>query len=114
MQARIRVGESPFTLINTFSVAPERQQAIVDSLSAFTKAHASAMPGFVAASVHASLDGRRVVNYVQWLDADYLAAMLARPESQQHLAEVAGLADHIDPIPYRVAFVGSLDAAGAP
>ena len=65
------------------------------------------MPGFVGAAVHASLDGTRVVNYVQWTSADDLQRMLATPAAQAHLAEVTCLADAIYPVCYRVEFVGA-------
>jgi quinol monooxygenase YgiN len=95
------------TLINTFVVAPERQAAVVASLREFTEHHARAMPGFVGASVHASLDGGRVINYVQWETAADLAAMLGTPEARAHMAEVGALAQSVTPVPYRVAYVGS-------
>ena len=107
MRATIDDQAAVHTLINTFTVLPERQDAVVASLRAFTEQHAHALPGFVAASVHASLDGTAVVNYVQWDDAAALAAMLATPAAQAHMAEVTALAEHVHPVTYRVAFVGA-------
>ena len=107
MGVRIDEAADVFTLINTFHTSRERQGAIVDSLRRFTEAVARALPGFVGASVHASLDGARVVNYVQWRNRDDLAAMLALPEAKAHMAEVGALADKVEPIPYRVAYVGA-------
>ena len=57
--------------------------------------------------MHASLDGRRVLNYVQWARREDLEAMLVTPEAQAHMREVAALAETVDPVPYRVAFVGA-------
>ena len=108
MIAHIDDSVEVFTLINTFHTSPDRQAAIVDSLRRFTVDVARALPGFVATSVHVSLDGARVVNYVQWRSRADLQAMLALPEAQAHMAEVAALADRVDPIPYRVAYVGAL------
>ena len=105
MFARIDVDAPVFTLINTFSVTPARQGEVIASLRRFTEEHARHLPGFVATAVHASLDGTRVVNYVQWRDGAALQAMLASPEAREHMAEVAALADHIDPVPFRVAYV---------
>ena len=96
-----------FTLINTFTVLPEKQNAVVKSLRDFTEQHARFLTGFVAASVHASLDGHRVVNYVQWASKADLAAMMGSAQAQAHLKEVKTLAEHVDPVVYRVAFVGS-------
>jgi 2'-5' RNA ligase len=100
-----------FTLINTFHVAPDRQDAVVNSLRRFTEQHARFLAGFVGASVHASLDGRRVVNYVQWERAADLAAMMADARAKEHVAEVSALAEHVDPVVYRVAFVGARERA---
>ena len=106
MIARIEAAADIFTLINTFHTSPDRQAAIVASLTRFT-AIARDLPGFVGAAVHASLDGTRVVNYVQWRTRDDLTAMLARDDARSHMAEVGALADRVDPAPYRVAFVDS-------
>ena len=95
------------TLINTFDVDPSRQLAVVDSLRRFTVEHARTLSGFVGASVHASLDGRHVVNYVQWATRDDLTAMLQTEAAKAHMTEVGKLADSIRPIIVRVAFVGA-------
>ena len=106
MFARIDPAADVFTLINTFHTSPERQAGIVDSLTRFA-ATARDLPGFVGTSVHASFDGTRVVNYVQWQTRDDLEAMLARDDARAHLAEVGRLADLVEPISYRVAFVAA-------
>ena len=94
------------TLINTFVAKPQRQQGIIDSLKRFTL-EAARQSGFIAASVHASLDGDLVVNYVQWQTRENLAAMLQTEAARQHMAEVAALAESVTPVFYRVAFVGA-------
>ncbi len=109
MAARIDEAAEVFTLINTFHTSRERQDAIVDSLRRFTQSVASGLPGFIGASVHVSLDGARVVNYVQWRTRADLTAMLALPEAKAHMAEVDALADKIEPVPYRVAYVGAVE-----
>ena len=50
---------------------------------------------------------RGVVNYVQWRRRTDLDAMLALPQAKVHMAEVGALADKVDPVPYRVVYVGS-------
>ena len=107
MIAQIDDSVEIFTLLNTFHTSPDRQAAIVDSLRRFTSDFARSLPGFIGASVHASLDGARVVNYVQWRSRADIQSMLATPEAKAHMAEVGALADRVDPVPYRVAFVGS-------
>ena len=92
MRAVINDSADIFTLINTFTVVPQKQGDVVKSLSDFTEQHARSLTGFIGASVHASLDGCRVVNYVQWdCEAD-LDAMMASPPAQAHIKEVGALA----------------------
>jgi quinol monooxygenase YgiN len=61
----IDVGKGIVTHINVFTVAPERQDELVRSLVETVQA-ASKMPGWISASIHRSLDGRQVTNYVQF------------------------------------------------
>jgi hypothetical protein len=61
----IASGSPIVTHINVFTVAPERQQELVDSLTETVNA-ARNMPGWISASIHRSFDGRQVVNYVQF------------------------------------------------
>lgn len=62
---RIASGTGVVTHVNVFTVAPEKQQLLVDSLIETVKA-AREVPGWLSASVHRSYDGTRVVNYVQF------------------------------------------------
>lgn len=96
-----------FTLINTFHSTRDQQSSIAQALRSFTEDVARGLPGFIAASVHVSLDGTRVVNYVQWRSKADLDAMLGRADAQAHMREVGALADRVDPVAYRVQFVGS-------
>lgn len=107
MRAVINDFADIFTLINTFTVVPQKQGDVVKSLSDFTEQHARSLTGFIGASVHASLDGCRVVNYVQWDSKADLDAMMASAPAQAHIKDVGALAEHVDPVVYRVAFVGS-------
>jgi quinol monooxygenase YgiN len=65
----IEVGNGIVTHINVFTVAPERRDELVQSLIETVKA-ARAMPGWISASIHRSLDGRQVTNYVQFESAE--------------------------------------------
>ncbi len=61
----IESGSSVVTHINVFTVEPEKQQALVDSLIE-TVNEAKRVEGWISASIHRSFDGRQVVNYVQF------------------------------------------------
>ena len=85
------------TLINVFVVRPERQRELVALLGRATEEVIRHRPGFVAANIHASEDGTRVVNYAQWESADAFRAMLADPASQEHMRACGELAESYDP-----------------
>jgi hypothetical protein len=53
----------PASLINVFTVAPERQGVLIAHLQDATE---QIPAGLASANIRASLDGTRVVNYVQW------------------------------------------------
>lgn len=93
------------TLINVFDVPPERQREVVDALVEATEQIMRHRPGFVSANIHASDDGRRVINYAQWASKEAFEAMLADPVAQEHMAAIGRLVDAFDPRLYTVASV---------
>ncbi len=93
----ISVGAPVATLINVFVVRPERQRQLVELLVRATEEVIRHRPGFVAANIHASEDGTRVVNYAQWESAEAFRAMLADPVAREHMAECGELAESFDP-----------------
>lgn len=54
------------TLINVFTVEPEKQQTLVDMLVEATEKTIKHLHGFVSATIHKNADGVRVANYAQW------------------------------------------------
>lgn len=98
----IAVGAPVATLINVFTVQPARQRELVDLLTLATEEVMLHLPGFVAANIHASDDGTRVVNYAQWETADAFHAMLDTPAAQVHMRQAAAIADRFDPHLYAV------------
>ena len=71
----IAAGKGIVTHINVFTVAPEKQQLLIDSLTETVKA-AQSVKGWLSASIHRSPDGTRVVNYVQYESRDAAQAVL--------------------------------------
>ena len=55
-----------FTQLIEFEIEPHQQPGLVSALSAQTEHLAQHHQGFLSASVQASDDGRRVLNYLQW------------------------------------------------
>ncbi len=90
------------TLINVFETKPEQQQALIDAWTRFTE-EIKDEPGFIAAALHKSTDGVRVVNYAHWRSqADFDAFV------QRHGREFAQLlqnAIHMDPRTYEVVYL---------
>lgn len=75
------------TLINVFTVAPERQQELVELLVQATAGRVRQAPGFVSASLHRSLDSTRVTMYAQWRSREDYERMRASPDASPYLAQ---------------------------
>lgn len=105
----IDADASVVTVINVFTVAPQDQQRLLDLLVEATTTVISAMPGFVSANFHASLDGTKVANYAQWRSVEDVEAMRAHPDSQQHFADARAIATPAFGL-YRVSHVASAPA----
>lgn len=77
----IEKGRNILTLINVFAVSPEKQQDLVTLLIDATQQTMRHLPGFISASIHRSLDGKKAVNYAQWESMADLEAMRKNPEA---------------------------------
>jgi heme-degrading monooxygenase HmoA len=84
-----------YTLINVFTVAPDKQQQLVDTLIETTERVIKHIPGFVSASFHKSLDGTRVVNYAQWESREAFERVMQNGEARKRmvLAQQIGQTD---------------------
>ena len=71
----ISKGDRPITVINVFTVAPDRQQRLIELLARATQSSVRHVPGFVAAALHRSLDGTKVTMYARWRSAEDYQAM---------------------------------------
>ena len=94
---------SPYaTLINVFTVEPDRTRALAELLTIATDEVVQHLPGFVSANIHLSTDRTRVVNYAQWDSAEAFQAMLNNPQAREHIDKAAALATSFDPHLYTV------------
>ncbi|MFD0265448.1 antibiotic biosynthesis monooxygenase family protein [Streptomyces sp. NPDC127106] len=91
------------TLINVFTVAPERQQELIALLTHATEETMKHQPGFICANFHASQDGERVINYAQWETEAHYRAMLADPAARVHMDQAATIASDVQPRLFHVA-----------
>ncbi len=89
------------TMINVFDVEPEKQQQLVDIWLEEGKKF-EAWPGFVSATLHRSLDGKRVLNYAQWQHAEDWQALTR--QGAQIFARFKGLGVS-DPHLYEIVYI---------
>jgi hypothetical protein len=94
--AEITPGSGLVTFINIFTCDPPDQRALLDTLREETAEIVSLLDGFVSASLHASSDGRRVINYAQWTHLDAFNAMMAGEQGKQLIQSVHKYAKGID------------------
>jgi heme-degrading monooxygenase HmoA len=91
------------TQINVIDVEPGKDDELV-ALIADRIRFMSRQPGFVSASLHRSLKRDRVVNYVQWRDAESLRAAHHQPEFREKWPKFSQLAKDADPELYELAY----------
>ena len=105
---QIRSDHQPVTQITVVEAEPDKQ---AEALSLMTERarFMAGQPGFVAIALHRSLDGRRIVNYIQWRSREELAAAHKSPAFREAWRQFDHLTDDIDPHLYEVAHVA--DAA---
>jgi heme-degrading monooxygenase HmoA len=101
---QIQTDPQPVTQITIIEAEPAKQ---AEALSLMTERarFMARQPGFVSISLHRSLDGRRIVNYVQWKSRDLLQSAHRSPEFRKEWNRFDRLADDIDPHLYEVAHV---------
>lgn len=90
------------TLINVFTVEPEKAAELAALLDEATERVMRHAPGFVAANIHVSSDRTRVLNYAQWETPEAYQAVLADPTAREHMGRAAALAVGFDPHLYTV------------
>ena len=89
-------------LINTFSVEPDKAEALFAELLEATEKGMKPRPGFVSANLHVSNDRKHVTNYAQWRSEADIEAMMADPTAQAHMKRAANIATSFEPIYYEL------------
>ena len=77
-----------YTMMVIFQTTPDAQERLAEDLRGVAEIH-SRHDGFISCSIHASNDGQRVVEYIQWRSKADVDAMLATPDGRAHLARAA-------------------------
>jgi quinol monooxygenase YgiN len=86
------MSEKTVTLINVFTVEPERQQQLIELLTRATEESVRYAPGFLSARLHRSLDGTKVTMYAQWRSDEDYQAMRKDPAPLPYLARALEIA----------------------
>src|SRR6266567_4400371 len=98
---QIQTDHRTVTQITVIEAEPEKQQEAL-SLMAERARFMARQPGFVSISLHRSLDGRRIVNYVQWQNRELLQSAHKSPDFRKAWGKFDDLTDQIDPHLYEV------------
>jgi quinol monooxygenase YgiN len=80
------------TLINVFTVAPADQQRLVSLLTQVTERFVARAPGFISATLHRSIDGRKVTMYAHWRSIEHYQAMRQDTAAQSFLEDALSFA----------------------
>jgi quinol monooxygenase YgiN len=92
-------------LINTFYVENENQQEIlINELNKMSKYIISEFE-CISANLHKSLDGKRVINYVEWKSVEDWKNMLSDEYAKKHIEEVKKIVISYDPMLYKISNV---------
>ena len=88
------------TLINVFTVEPEKHLELFQLLMQATETTMCEIPGYISANLHISDDKKTITNYAQWASlADFLS-MLKNEEAQVHMKKAASIAREIKSVTY--------------
>ncbi len=98
---QIQANHQPLTQITIVESEPSKQGEALSLMTERARFMAR-QPGFISISLHRSLDGRRIVNYVQWQNRDLLHAAHQSPEFRREWRRLDEVADDIDPHLYEV------------
>lgn len=90
------------TLINVFTVDPERSAELAELLRVATEEKMQFVPGFISANIHLSTDGTRVVNYAQWQSTEAYQELFEDPSAREHIGACAAIATSFEPHLYTV------------
>ncbi len=90
------------TIINTYAVAPERAEELLDFLMRSTVETLRYVPGFVSANFHVNLDRTQVVNYAQWRNREAILAARDNPEVAARISAGSKIADSFKPVQYEL------------
>jgi len=100
----IQTDNHSVTQITVVEAEPEKQAEAL-SLMKERAAFMARQPGFISISLHRSIDGGRIINYIQWQSRELLRSAHKSPEFREKWSHFDQLSDQIDPHLYEVTYV---------
>ncbi len=88
------------TLINVFTVDPEKHVELFKDLKEATEKIMSKFPGYISANLHISDDKKTITNYAQWASLEDFLNMQKNEEAQIHMKKAASIAIKFVPVTY--------------
>ena len=101
---QIRPDGGFITQITTAEAEEGKQEELL-ALMAERARFMARQPGFVSISLHRSLDGKRIVNYVQWASREQLVDAHHTPEFREKWPLVGRASEEIELSLYEVAHI---------
>lgn len=89
----VQAKQQPVTQIIVVETQPDKQAEVLSLMTERARFMAR-QPGFISISLHRSLDGKRIVNYVQWQDRDLLQSAHSSPEFRKEWRRYRSVLDH--------------------
>jgi heme-degrading monooxygenase HmoA len=97
----IRKDDGVVTQITVLEAEAGKQDELLRVLRERARFMAT-QPGFVSISLHQSLDGAKIINYVQWQSRELLEKAHHSPEFREKWPQVSKLTDIAEPNLYKV------------
>lgn len=88
------------TLINVFTVKPEKHRELFNLLKEATEKVMCKLPGYISANLHISEDKKSITNYAQWASLDDFQGMLRNEEAKEHMKKAGAIAGEFKPVTY--------------
>jgi heme-degrading monooxygenase HmoA len=104
--SEIRNGDGICTQITTVKLPPDNQDEVLSLMKERARFMAT-QPGFISVNLHRSKDGSHVVNYIQWTNAEKLAAAHHSPEFRKKWPQFGQLTGEIEPCLYDVVYTAA-------
>jgi antibiotic biosynthesis monooxygenase (ABM) superfamily enzyme len=97
------------TLINVFTVTPEKHLELFELLKEATEEVMCKLPGYISANLHISDDKKTITNYAQWKSLQDFQNMLKNQEAQKHMKLAGSIATEFKPVTYSSIWTHSND-----